>query len=163
MTHYPQNRLGRAGGTLSIALLLITTLAATSVDAAVYKWVDENGVTQYSQTPPTDQQAATMRLLPSPSHEATEQAIQDLERRLAESRERDAKANALADMGRSQAAAQQAEFAQRCHHAKQNLFALQQVPRVFYFDDSGERIYINDLERASRIQGLQQDVASYCN
>lgn len=42
--------------TLSVALLAI--FATTSVSAQLYKWVDERGVTNYSNQPPADPKAA---------------------------------------------------------------------------------------------------------
>ncbi len=40
------------------ALGITSTLSATAAD--VFKWVDENGLTHYSDTPPDDQKAETM-------------------------------------------------------------------------------------------------------
>ena len=43
---------------LLIALLLTISL---SVNAQIYKWVDDNGNIQYSQTPPMDRDAQVLR------------------------------------------------------------------------------------------------------
>lgn len=50
--------------TLALLVSMICTSATVSASGAIYKWVDQNGVTQYSQTPPPKnaKQAKTMRV-----------------------------------------------------------------------------------------------------
>ncbi|GMQ75682.1 MAG: hypothetical protein BMS9Abin01_0937 [Gammaproteobacteria bacterium] len=57
-----------------IAWLFAAALLAAAPMAAprTYKWVDEDGITHYSQTRPTDRQAEDLSLGTRPSFEATE-------------------------------------------------------------------------------------------
>lgn len=50
--------------TLALLLSMLSISATASASGAIYKWVDQNGVTQYSQTPPPKnaKQAKTVRV-----------------------------------------------------------------------------------------------------
>ncbi len=50
----------------AILLIALSTSWITSVEARVYRWVDENGVTIYSQTPPPGQVGAETIAPPPP-------------------------------------------------------------------------------------------------
>jgi len=47
-------------------MLLLSLGALLLCGAELYKWVDENGVVHYSETPPQDRAAATIELAPAP-------------------------------------------------------------------------------------------------
>ncbi len=51
---------------LKTVLALTLLLAATGVDAKVYKWVDENGEVHYSEGTPGQQQAKELAAPPPP-------------------------------------------------------------------------------------------------
>ena len=50
--------------TLALLFSMLSISATASASGAIYKWVDQNGVTQYSQTPPPKnaKQAKTVRV-----------------------------------------------------------------------------------------------------
>ena len=52
-------------------ILLVSLTALLLCGAELYKWVDENGVVHYSETPPQDRAAATIELAPAPALPAT--------------------------------------------------------------------------------------------
>ena len=147
---------------MPMLLFICLTSVTTPAGAAIYKWVDENGVTQYSSTPPPEQQTTTLHIVPSPSSEMTQEAVRKLQQKLSESRKRDAINEQQAKNQAVQAAAIREQSLQICRFARQNLYILQMQAPVFHVDDNGERVYINDQERASRIQDLKNQVARYC-
>jgi hypothetical protein len=58
---------------LKLAATLFLTLLATSASAETYRWVNEDGVVTYSQTPPPDASAEKIKtydMAPSDSHES---------------------------------------------------------------------------------------------
>ena len=154
----PGSKLDR----ICVLTLLLVTFVAPPLDAAVYKWVDENGVTQYSATPPPDRAGTTVNIPPPPSSAVTEEAVRKLEDRLEKSRERDAKNKEMAKNQAKKSAAMERQSLQKCRYAKENLHILQIQAPVFHLNDGGERVYVSDQERASRIQALQEQVTSYC-
>lgn len=50
-----------------LQVLLLLILAVVTAGATIYKWVDEKGVTHYSQTPPAKQKAQEIQAPPLPS------------------------------------------------------------------------------------------------
>lgn len=69
---------------LFIFLALFITVAIAS--PGIYKWVDEKGVTHYSETPPPHQKAKEVEVVPPPPKQVIEEAQQKLEK--ARSRQR---------------------------------------------------------------------------
>jgi hypothetical protein len=69
-----------------IAVFLTTFLFIAAADAAVYKWVDEKGITQYSDTPPPGKKPPTVDMAPAPPKEETEKALQKKRQFLEEER-----------------------------------------------------------------------------
>ena len=65
-----------AGPVLLFALLAVAAVPAV---AAVYKWVDRNGVTQYSSTPPPDGKVTKLHIRPAPPRKVIDAAAQRLE------------------------------------------------------------------------------------
>jgi uncharacterized protein DUF4124 len=59
-----------------IHIFFITLFFATAVDADIYKWVDENGITQYSDSPPPGRRPQKLETAPVPSKEEIEKAMQ---------------------------------------------------------------------------------------
>ncbi len=155
---------GRSGrpNRMGMFVLLLAPIVAPPVDAAIYKWIDENGVTQYSATPPPDQTGTKVHIPPPPSSAVMKEAVRKLEDHLSESRKRDALNDALARNQANKTAAMERQSLQRCRYAKENLYVLQMQAPVFHLNDSGERVYVNDQDRVSRIEALQEQVASYC-
>jgi hypothetical protein len=51
---------------------------------------------------------------------------------------------------------------ENCTSVKGNLAALQAGGRAARFNDKGERVYIDDAERATEIQKSQGQIAQYC-
>ena len=51
-------------------LMLLALLVGVAVASGIYKWVDETGVTHYSQVPPPSGEAQEIRIEPSTSTSA---------------------------------------------------------------------------------------------
>lgn len=71
------------------ALLSLALAAfAPAAIAVIYKWVDEKGVTHYSQNPPSDGKANQMETKPSGPAEAPSASPQNWKQRELESRQK---------------------------------------------------------------------------
>ncbi|MES2502373.1 MAG: DUF4124 domain-containing protein [Pseudomonadota bacterium] len=71
---------------LLMLFILTALLYAPAINAAVYKWVDEKGVTQYSDKPTTGKKSQTVEIAPSPPKEETDNALQRKQLQLDEDR-----------------------------------------------------------------------------
>jgi Domain of unknown function (DUF4124) len=160
----------RPGRSLScIAALLLSAMAWTGSTWAqtVYKWVDRNGVTQYSSSPPpAGASGVVVPVPPSPSAEAASQAKAAAQRASDEAKRREA------DRLREQADKQLKDDAarssavnrlQRCAKAREQLDVLTKPAPVYRQNERGERIYLEDSARDAEIVRLRSEVAMYCS
>ena len=161
---------------LFIALLLI---AAAALGTTLYKWVDEKGVTHYSETPPAKQQAQEIRVQPPPPSGAEDGRPPQApsapgvdgakaappktwqEKALEAQRQREA-----TEQQEEQERALAQEIAQkrkeRCLSAQQNLQALLTNRPVYHVNERGERVFIDDAKRAAEIARAKREIQSYC-
>ena len=61
---------------LLILFILTALLYAPVINAAIYKWVDEKGVTQYSDKPITGKKSQKVEIAPAPPKVETDNALQ---------------------------------------------------------------------------------------
>lgn len=141
-----------------IAAIILT--AAVPAAAQLYKWVDKDGKTYYSDTPPPN--ADTKRLSvgtgttaepPAPPKTAV-QRDKELEKGRQDARDAAKKSN---DAERT-AAAQ----AEQCSIARQNLQQLTDGGRIARYNSSGERELMSDEEIAKGLEKARADVAEMC-
>jgi hypothetical protein len=155
-----QTRVAR----LTVAILAASLLGSDTVDSGVYKWIDEEGKTHYTDSPPD--RAARQMDVPLGPDEATlrssrEQAnrLLELDRRKQQMRQR-AKAReereALARRREAEA------LARRCRNARSHLEILTKQIPVYWTSDRGERVFIEDHERPERIAELKRFIQRDC-
>lgn len=154
-----------AGVVLYCAVPLMFCLTA---QAQVYKWVDANGVTQYSEKPPANGKAKELPLReaapPAASASAkagepgkgADPAWKDQERAY---KQRQAERDQTAAKAEKEKAARDAE----CARARARLSDLRTSGRVYNRGDNGERQYLSDQQRASLIADGQQEYNEHCN
>ena len=140
------------------AILLLGALPGVAA-AAVYKWVDENGQVQYTQTPPPGGVEAT-ELKPPPGPADEDGAIErqeTLQKALDERREsRDEsarKAGEDADYARQKA--------ERCEAAKHRLQQAE-YPRTNFIEPDGSERRATEEERQQQTQEAQKQVEEFC-
>ncbi len=120
---------------------------------AVYKWVDDKGVTHFSQTPPDarDAQRLDVRTAPaSPAETPKADATKDA----------DAKKDADGKPERTEA--QKKERAERCKNAQEALAKLQSPEPVTRYGDRGEQYLVADEERPAFIEQVKKVIAQQC-
>jgi hypothetical protein len=47
--------------------------------------------------------------------------------------------------------------------ARQNLDMLETRTPVYYIDEHGERMFLDDEQRAAAMQGMRADIETYCD
>jgi hypothetical protein len=137
---------------------------ATAAAAEVYKWVDQQGRTHYTDRRVNDG-ARVMEIEEGPSAadraeaEARAARLLELDRRRALMRQR-AERRAV-----ETAAQQERDEAQRrleCASARSDLAALRQQRPVYTVDDRGENVFLDDAQRAAMVRRLEGLIAARC-
>ena len=141
------------------ALLFAVGMAfATAAMAQQYKWVDANGKVQYGDTPPPGVQAT--RLKPPPAGASApaaapkvnpEAAFRNRQQERQRSDEKSAKERTDAEAKRV-----------NCEQSQASLRSLQSGQRISSTNAAGERIFIDDEQRAKEIERTQRAVNDWC-
>lgn len=161
-----------ATATTLTAGLMLTTIAG-SAHGEIYRWVDADGVVNYTEHRPTDQEATEVRsafgkrrgsryrqfaapvasTTPPPASTSTPQTVSSRRQQLLDALE--------ANERKRQSVV--AEVRQKnCSSSKRLLAKLQQSGRIRLRDESGREVAISDEDRAARIRTAQENIANNC-
>jgi hypothetical protein len=147
--------IGRA--LLGMALACVLSAA----DAAMYKWVDDKGVTHYTEEPPPDRKSTRIEIRsstpePAQSAEKWREKEQDQRKQRIEKDQVDVKEKAAADL--------EAEKRRtRCAQAMRSLQTVQQQRPVFTVNERGEKVFIEDKDRAAELDRARKEFAASCD
>jgi uncharacterized protein DUF4124 len=148
------------------ALLFAVGLAfAATALAQQYKWVDQDGKVRYGDTPPPGAQATPLKppvsapAAPAPAAKkdggtpelSPEAAFRKRQQERQEKDEKSAKERADAETKRV-----------NCEQSQASLRTLQSGQRISSTDAAGERVFIDDAERAKEIERTQRAVSDWC-
>lgn len=142
-------------------LFLLALVASFTVHAQqMYKWTDKDGVIHFSETPPADQQAESTEIPAGPPPMGQEQITQDgidgsvsaAQQRRDEISQNHQQAQANAAQREAQCAAMRAEVAR-----------LEPNRRVFYTDDQGETVRMDDQVRVEKVAAARKFIEQNCN
>lgn len=145
----------------AVVLALVTTAA---FGQEIYSWKDASGRVHYSDLPPAEAQARTLRKAPLAPAAATSEGRQApasiVEKDLALKKRRAiaAEAEQQATTERVSADARQRE----CSDANAQLLAMQDGQRVTRFAENGERVVLDDTEHEAEIERLRGYIARNC-
>ena len=156
---------GRAARAALLTVLLGVVLGSGLSAAQVYKWVDDKGVTHYSESPPPDKKEQAKKLnTTTPSGFGVSSAKEaksaaDLEadfkqRRIARD-EQDRKETKAADDERKDAV-------KRCGKARQSLGELRAPVPLYDINEKGEKVYLEDDQRKIQIDETEAAIKRYC-
>lgn len=148
--------------------LLFSLFAGLALAGTMYKWVDDQGTTHYTDTPPPDRKAQEIQTEPSapatgpggaqPAPDNWQEEERQFQRRRAIRKEQQWQEEQAAARAKQQAVARK----QSCLLARQNLHALQQGRPVYHIDENGRRTYLDDPARAAAIEQARKDIERYC-
>jgi hypothetical protein len=146
------------GPRLALALALLVC-ALSGWAQSMYKWVDEKGVTHFSETPPADdRKAAKVTPKVTPSSNPSAYDPHGWKAREAESKK------LKVDRGlQEQADSQHREKrAVACDRARSRIAFLQNTHRIHRDNPDGTRTYLGDAEREVEIARTREAAAEYC-
>ena len=148
-------------------LALLTFIWVVPTIAATYKWVDEKGVTHYSETPPPGRKAQEVQGQPTPPSgtqgaEPASDALQEQEREFQKRRIRREQAD---EAKRKQEADEKLLAAlkkKKCARAQRNLQVLKIERPVYSINEEGKRVFVDDSARPAAIEAAKKGIEMYC-
>jgi hypothetical protein len=173
-----ENIINKPGHRPSGIQLFLAALAAfcwlnSSWAQEVYTWTDQDGVTHFSDVPPETGNSQQMQIEQAyrpgstsayPSADATPEGASDgIDEILDESPQ------TVADQRREQIAQarekrreEEAIAAQLCPKYRQRLEQMEPARRVFYTNEQGEQVRMDDDERVAMIEEAKEYIAKNC-
>ena len=129
-----------------------------ALSQSMYKWVDEKGRTVFSETPPPDgvKGATKIEVRTAP---AEKPAADNWRQRDQQSREMRAKQGVEEEKARQQEEAQRPKL---CNNAKSRYDQLTSPRSLYRLDNKGERVFMEEKERAAELDSAKADMARYC-
>lgn len=144
-------------------------LCAAPSSAQMYKWVDEKGVTHYSESPPPGRKAQQIQQAPAPNPSPSSSAAPkpaepastwgDKERAF---RQRTIEREYAEEAKRQKDAERVALRREACLEARYMINALSSGVPVYKLNEKGEREYLADNVRADRLQRAKENAETYC-
>lgn len=128
--------------------------------AEVYKWVDEDGNTHYTQTPPPADIKGT-RIKPSSGTESDE-VVGDIRQRL-QKLEKSREESEKAERERERRQERIELYKKNCRIAQERLNKLQTAPQVRAVDEDGNVTRLSVEEQQKRIAEVEKDIEKYCH
>ena len=153
----------RPSTSLTQALCLCGLVLSGSIEAALYRWVDDSGTTVYSQSPPPNGQAELIQDGPQgATPEATGAARKRLQRTIeADFDRREERKRVAAEKAKREKA--EARRKRNCTAARQDLDALHAPgPRRVRYPDGTYRVLTSDEAKEER-DLAQQQADEFCN
>ena len=152
-----------------LVIILWLSFINMPVSAQFYKWVDENGKTQYSDQPPIsaniqNEQKLKIYSAPAPVSTANTEDESDTNgpKTLAEERlEYDKRRQERLEQ-KSQQEAKAEENKQKCVDAKSRLRVFSESPRLRMPDGEGGLVYVDDNVLQQKINEANEAVKTYC-
>jgi hypothetical protein len=142
-----------------IALAVLALALAAPAAAQLYKWVDKDGKTSYSDTPPPNVDSKQLNIqsgAAAPS--APAKTYLDRDKELEKGRQDARDQGKKADLAAKDAAAKQ----EACSQARAAMALYSDGGRITKYNDKGERIYMGDDEIAAALQRARRDVEEAC-
>ena len=153
------------GRLLALALFVATSAA----DAAIYKWVDDKGVTHYSEQPPPGKkkpEPVPIRSQPAPATSQGTQGTADRktwQQQEAEFQQRRVEQEMQRKKRETEGKYTAAVRKEKCVLARQNLHALEEKRPVFRINEKGEREFFDDKAREQALERMRAVVEENCD
>jgi len=140
------------------AFAAMTTFAAAQT---MYKWVDEKGVTHYTDAPPPDGkgQKIDIRATPPSAPVPPQPTFQEKEQAQRGQQLQKDQAAKAADLEEAKAKAYKKG---RCIEARRQLGVLAIQRPIFTINEKGEKVYMEDKDRQAQIDKWQAQVDEFC-
>jgi uncharacterized protein DUF4124 len=146
-----------------IVFILLFLLCSTMVQAQVYKWVDEDGNTQYTDQPPPSGAAENEKKLkirsapPSTANVESDKSTGHVDEKDEFNKRREERLE-----NQSKMLAQEEENERRCVDAQGRIKMLQISSRLTMPDGKGGITYVDDDMRLEQIKNAQAEIDTFC-
>lgn len=139
--------------------ICLSVLISGPLHAETYKWVNEEGVVTYSQTPPPSMEAEKVKLRQSrtSSGPSSKDRLNDMRQRL----EDNAEDRELNKQSQQESKEKLAIKKQNCQAARSNLQKLDGLGNRLYMKD-GEYKRLSEEERQSLMQQARENIKANC-
>lgn len=147
---------------LSFAVLALTVSTGAMANE-IYKWIDADGNVHYEDRPSG---AATEERLNISYRRTSNSAVQNRIQARADAQTARKEADSVAAAAEKEAADRAAAAAarqERCESARARLENYQQARRLYRTDESGERVYLDEVQQAEARQKTEEQIAEFCS
>lgn len=145
---------------LLAVVIIFTSLFAGNGIAKMYKWVDENGDTHYTQNPPPGDIQAEELKLKKPKVDSNS-ALEKLDAQKNKADELQAERHKKAELAQKEKKLAEQKGA-RCEQAKASKASFER-PRVNAVNEDGSRRIMGDEERLEGLKKATNEVSEACN
>jgi hypothetical protein len=146
----------------TFVLTLVSALATGHPAAEVYRWVDESGVTVYSQRPPPTGDAVRVEKDHAP-HARDAQATRERVKAQAEKSFDDQEMRKEAERDESERAQESRRRAENCAAARENLAMFQNLGRRRVRTADGRVLRLTEDQVETQIRKAQAQIEEFCD
>lgn len=145
-------------------LIALAVAAAAVLPAhAIYKWVDEKGVTHFSEYPPPDGKKAE-KIEPKVTPPSSDvKRVDNWKERENELRKKRIEQDQKDEYQKAKSQNEAAERKYRCNYARRELNILEKQVPVYTLNEKGERVYMEDKDRPAEIAEWKRAISQYCD
>ncbi len=148
--------------TASTLFAVVLLLSSTAIEAKIYKWIDSDGITQYTQSPPPEDVSSEEIPTQTYDAEAAAQSKQALQKRIdALNQRRDDKKQAKNKDEKT--SEEQKEREKYCEVAKQRLAEFQTGRPLAQEQADGSFVRMTEEQLAAQIATVQEKITELCN
>ena len=140
--------------------LLLALMVTTTTQAEIYRWVDENGVTVYSEMPPPDGEADRVKTAPAPPE--TPEAMQQQQEAEMQKLEDYLEDKELAAEKKQKGQLSKQIDEENCRNAKDNLDKLIAASQRLLQMPDGNYVRLTEEQRQQRMEEARKFIDENC-
>lgn len=140
--------------------LLISSLASSGAYAQIYRWVDENGQTQFSDRPVKGKASSEVKVDTSKNSYGGGDVL-NRQRDLLDRYDEQDKQSQKDKRQTAQEKENQKKIQSACLRAKDKLASYERS-LLYTLDEQGERVYYSEEERTARIESYRKSITENC-
>lgn len=130
---------------------------------AMYKWIDEKGVTHYSHNPPPDSKAQKIEVKPAGPPPRSPGSTQSWKERELDARQKRLERQHEEDEQRGRSEEASAERKHRCERARRDLTVLEHLAPAYTLDAQKQKVYLDDKDRPREIEETKERISRFCD
>jgi hypothetical protein len=149
---------------LPLTAALALSLLVVSAQADVYRYVDKNGIVQYTDKPETlpAELLAKLKSQRTDNTALADRVAADLKARDATAKAQEAAGKTAAEKAKADQVTA-ADKADRCTQARKQYAAVTNTGRVYTVDEKGERSYMDDAQLEQARATAKEQMDTWCN